>query len=80
MLGWMLFVTTAYRVANTAVENVIYDPFAVLGIKSVHTNLIVLNEGLYTLISFHYRVLRRKRSRNTTSVFPSNCLFLLPSS
>jgi len=33
--GWVVFSLLAYRVATTKIENKIYDPFEILGIKSV---------------------------------------------
>jgi hypothetical protein len=34
-LGWVTFGLLAYKVATTKVDNKIYDPFEILGIKSV---------------------------------------------
>ena len=36
LLGWIIFAWMAYTVANTTVDNsFFYDPFAILGIKTV---------------------------------------------
>ena len=35
ILGWAVFGLLSYKVANTTIENKIYDPFEILGIGSV---------------------------------------------
>lgn len=35
ILGWVVFSLLAYRVATTKIDIKIYDPFEILGIKSV---------------------------------------------
>lgn len=35
ILGWVAFSLLAYKVATTKIDNKIYDPFEILGIKSV---------------------------------------------
>lgn len=78
ILGWILFAMTVYKVANTTVESLFYDPFAILGIKSVRTLFALIGQLL--LASYH-RAPLRKRSRSTLSGFLSSCTsFWLPSS
>ena len=35
LLGWAVFGLLAYKVTTTKIDNKIYDPFEILGIKSV---------------------------------------------
>jgi hypothetical protein len=35
ILGWVVFSLLAYKVTTTKIDNKIYDPFEILGIKSV---------------------------------------------
>jgi translocation protein SEC63 len=35
ILGWAAFGLLSYKVATTTIDNKIYDPFEILGIKSV---------------------------------------------
>ena len=34
-MGWAVFSLLAYKVSTTKIDNKIYDPFEILGIKSV---------------------------------------------
>jgi hypothetical protein len=40
-LGWVTFGLLAYKVATTKVDNKIYDPFEILGIKSVRIACLI---------------------------------------
>ncbi|KAF8516677.1 Sec63 Brl domain-containing protein [Gautieria morchelliformis] len=53
LLGWILFAVTAYKVANTAVDNVVYDPFAILGIKSSATEKEIKKHYKRLSVKFH---------------------------
>lgn len=77
ILGWILFGVTVYKVANTTVESLFYDPFAILGIKSVRTLFALIGQ---LLLASHHRAPLRKRSRSTSSGFLSSCTSFWPPS
>ncbi|KAF8590268.1 hypothetical protein K439DRAFT_1657419 [Ramaria rubella] len=53
MLGWVVFAVTLYKVANMTVENVIYDPFAILGISMSATEKEIKKHYKRLSVKFH---------------------------
>jgi hypothetical protein len=83
ILGWVAFGLLAYKVSTTKIDNKIYDPFEILGIKSVSLDgLTSICSWLQTLsvqsalchsvsyITFIRRVLRKRPSSLTTKNSP----------
>jgi preprotein translocase subunit Sec63 len=56
--GWILFALLAYYVSQQEVENKVYDPFEILGLRSVR----FLLDYLPVRSSFQTRVQTKKRS------------------
>ena len=87
ILGWVIFTLLAYKVATTKVDNKIYDPFEILGIKSVRiasltgtcSSLQSLSTSMSILwysvsdITLISRVLRKKISNLTLKSCPKYC-------
>jgi hypothetical protein len=42
ILGWVAFSLLAYKVSTTKIDNKIYDPFEILGIKSVSLGCLTI--------------------------------------
>jgi hypothetical protein len=83
ILGWAVFSLLAYKAATTKIDNKIYDPFEILGIKSVSlgcqtgishwlqtpfNTMSVLY--IHSHITFIHRVLRKRTSSLTTKSSP----------
>lgn len=89
-LGWVVFGLLAYKVATTKIDNKIYDPFEILGIKSVSVAFIAnacfgfthfrphyqCCGYLVSYMTFIFRVLRKKTSNPTIKSSPKYCMFL----
>jgi hypothetical protein len=76
LVGWVLFAWTVYKVANTAVDkSFFYDPFAILGIKSVRLQL--RHQSIPCLTLLFCRAQPKRKSKSTTSDCLSNCAFFL---
>jgi translocation protein SEC63 len=85
ILGWVVFSLLAYRVATTKIDIKIYDPFEILGIKSVSLGCqMALATGcrppstqcpcctIHSYITFIHRVLRKRTSSLTTKSSPKH--------
>ncbi|KIJ32311.1 hypothetical protein M422DRAFT_76544 [Sphaerobolus stellatus SS14] len=53
LVGWAVFAATAYKVAITPVENTIYDPFAILGLKRSATEKEIKKHYKKLSVKFH---------------------------
>lgn len=84
-LGWAVFGLLAYKVTTTKIDNKIYDPFEILGIKSVSLGCRTgISHWLQTpstqypcctihsYITFIHRVLRKRTSSLTTKSSPKH--------
>lgn len=51
LVGWVLVAFLVYRIATTEVENKVYDPFEILGIRSVSVIQNIYACILYSLMN-----------------------------